>query len=198
MTKIKKFSINSFEKIMKDTYEPTETFEWHGESVTVTRALDFNDMVSFVNEVVDSCFTDDGTYLPEAKEFAIKICILEKYGNFNIPTNNKNTYTLIYCTDAVSEVVKHINTTQLHDIINAIDEKIEKRVTANIEALHRQMSDVAAAFDNIQQQLSKIYDGIDSDELKNVLEAVTGGTFSEEKLVKAYLDQTNSDTEKKD
>ena len=40
MAKMKKISVNAFEKAMKDTYTPTETFDWNGIEVTALKEGD--------------------------------------------------------------------------------------------------------------------------------------------------------------
>lgn len=193
MSKTKKISVNAFEKVMNETYIPEETFEWHGIEVTVKKTLSLEDMLEFVNSVVNTCFSDKKEYRPEAKDFAIKTCILEKYASFTMPKNIQLQYELIYCTDAVSTVVSHINHTQLQELMEAIDDRIEKRAQANIEALHMQMSQLCAAFENIRQQLETAFSGISNGEIKDVVNAISNSTFDEEKLVQAYMTHKTHD-----
>ena len=102
MAKTKKISVNAFQKVMKETYSPTYTFDWNGIEVTVNKTLSLKDMLEFVDDVVKSCFTEEtNRYLPEVKDFVIRVCILEKYANFTMPQNVENQYELVYCTDAV-------------------------------------------------------------------------------------------------
>lgn len=188
----KKISITAFENIMKETYTPTKTVEWNGVEVTIKNTLSFKEVLAFVDSVTKSCFTaDQGAYLPEIKEFAIKCCILEMYGNFAMPSNVERKYDLVYCTDAISVVLEHINRSQLKEIVDAISDKIDNLAQANIEAVHRQMNEFYASFSNLQEQLSGIFDGIGAGEISKIAGAISGGQFDEAKLVQAYIDQKN-------
>lgn len=187
MAKIKKISVNAFEKVMKETYEPTTTFDWHGVEVTITKSLSIKQVIEFVDTVTSTCFTDDGnTYLPEVKDFAIKACTLEKYANFTLPKNIEAQYDLIYRTDAFECVLNHINHQQFNELCAAIAKKVEHYAQDSIEAVHRQMNDLYNAFDNLQNQISTAFAGVGEDEIKAVMKAASDGGLDEEKLVRAY------------
>lgn len=191
--KTKKISITAFEKIMKETHIPTSTVEWNGVEITIKHTLSFKEALTFVDNVTKSCFTtEQNTYLPEIKEFAIRCCILEMYANFAMPSNIEHKYDLVYCTDAVTIVTAHINKIQLGELIDAINDKIDNLAQANIEAVNRQMNELYSAFDNLQEQISSIFTGIGSDDISKMVSAISGGQFDESKLVQAYIDQTST------
>ena len=191
MAKIKRISVNAFEKVMKETYAPTETFDWNGIEVTVKKNLSLREMLEFVDGVVKSCFSSEtNAYIPEIMEFATKVCILEKYANFTMPSNVESQYALIYCTDAVECVLPHVNTDQLAEIKHAISKKVENIANANIEAVNKQMTEIHAAFDGLQNQLTGMFDGVSTEDIRAMAEALTNGALDEEKLVKAYMSQT--------
>ena len=193
----KTISITAFEKIMKDIYIPTKTVEWNGIEITIKPTLSFQDVLSFVDNVVKTCFTaDDGAYIPEVKDFVVRCCILEMYANFTLPTNVERKYDLVYCTDAVDRVVEHINLAQFNEIINAINDKIANIAQANIEAVNAQMNELYTAFDNLQEQLSGIFTGVGAEEISKLVGAISGDTFNEERLVQAYIDQKNTESSK--
>lgn len=188
--KIKKISVNAFEKAMKDTYTPTETFDWNGIEVAVKKNLSLKEMLEFVDSVVKSCFTKDtNTYMPEIKDFATKVCILEKYANFTMPKNIETQYSLVYQTDAVERVIGYVNPQQFNEICVAIAKKVENLAQANIEAVNKQMNELYGAFDNLQSQFSGLFDGINNDDIRAITGALVNGALDEEKLVKAYTRQ---------
>lgn len=190
MAKTKRISVNVFDRIAKETYTPTETIEWNGIEVIVKRMLSFEEMMMFVDSVVKSCFTiDKGTYLPEVKDFAIKSSILEMYANFSLPNNIEHKYNLIYCTDATQVVLQHIDAHQFNEIVRAINDKLDNIAQANIEMVYKQMNDLYVAFDNLQKQLSSVFEGINHDDVSRLVSAITDNKLDEEKLVKAYTTQ---------
>lgn len=195
----KKISISAFENIMKDTYTATKTVAWNGVEITIQRTLSFRDFLTFVDSVVKNCFSiDNNAYMPEIKDFAIKCCVLEMYANFALPVNVERKYDLVYCTDAVQTVLAEINPEQYGVIMNAIDLKIEKMAQANIEALNRQMSELYSAFENMQNQMSGVFEGVGAEEMLKLVGAISGGSFDESKLVQAYIDQTNLKADSED
>lgn len=191
MAKIKKISVNAFENVMKETYEPTVTFDWNGVEVTVKKTLSLREMLELVDGVVKSCFSSEtNAYLPEIRDFATKVCILEKYANFTMPSNVEAQYALVYCTDAVERVLEHVNAGQFNDIDYAISKKVDNLAQANIEAVNRQMNELYNSFDNLQNQLVGLFDGVNNADIQAVAGALANGTLDEERLVKAYMNQT--------
>ena len=188
-----KISINTFDKILKTTYSNEEIIRWNDLDITINKTLSFKDVLSFVDSVSKSCFTDDnGTYLPEVKDFAIKCCILERYANFSLPQNIEHKYQLIYCTDAVDVVIKYINKTQLEEIISAINDKVDNIAQANIEAINRQMNELYSTFGNLEKQITEMFSGINKDDMTKLVGAISNSNLDEEKLVKAYIENKPS------
>lgn len=195
----KKISITTFEKIMKDIHISTKTVEWNGVNITIKPTLSLKEMLSFVDNVVQSCFTtEDAAYIPEVKEFVIKCCVLEMYANFTLPTNVERKYDLIYCTDAIDVVMSNINAAQFGEIMEAINDKISNIAQANIESANKQINELYSAFDNIQEQMSSLFAGIGNDEIGKLVGAIAGDKFDEAKLVQAYIDHNNSDNAAED
>jgi len=192
-TKEKKISVNQFESVMKDMNPDVDTvIHWRGLNITVHRTLRLKDMMQFVRNVVNSCFNENMEYNPEAEEFAIKTNILTLYANFTMPANLELQYDLLYTTDAVHAVLEQVNPEQMEEIRNAITERIRYRIRANVENVNRQMTDLYNAFDHIQQQISQIsdvFDGIGSGDIKDLVNAVSSGGIVEDKLVDAYINQ---------
>ena len=196
MAKTKKISVNAFQKVMKETYSPTYTFDWNGIEVTVNKTLSLKDMLEFVDDVVKSCFTEEtNRYLPEVKDFVIRVCILEKYANFTMPQNVENQYELVYCTDAVQQVMKYINPEQYNSIITSIENKINNIAQANIEAINQQMNELFNSFDNLQNKLGGLFAGLNSDDITNLTKAIADGGLDNEKLVELYMNKSRTPQE---
>lgn len=187
----KKISINAFENVMKERYIPVETINWHGLEITVTKTLSFKDMMEFADAVSKLCFTaDTHAYIPEVKDFAIRKLVLEKYANFTMPQNISNQYALIYQTDAFEAVLDVINLKQYNELINGIDKKLDILAKANIEAINKQMSELYGTIENLTENLSSIFSGVESADMDNILKAFSNGGMTEEKIVQAYLEQS--------
>lgn len=187
MSQMERISVNAFENVMKETYEPTEKFNWNGIEVTVKKNLSLNEMLEFVNIVVSTCFSNESnSYMPEVRDFATRICILDKYANFTMPKNIKTQYELVYCTDAVEQVLQHVNSNQFNEIELSISKKIDNMSQANIEAVNKQMNELFNEFNNLQNSLASLFDGIENIDIRAFAGAISNGGIDEEKLVKAY------------
>ena len=146
-------------------------------------------MLAFVDDVVSSCFHTTGGYMPELQEFVVKSNILTRYANFNLPDNLEHRYALLYNTDAVDIVVRHVNQKQLDDILESISEKISYLCESNIAAIERQMNEVVSAFTELQKKTEAMFANITPDDISKLTSAMADGQFSEERLVEAYTNQ---------
>lgn len=193
MEKTAKIDLSTFTNIVEGLYSPTENIVWNGLEITINKTLSLTDMMTFVDNVTKMCFTEtDGTYLPEIKDFAIKSCVLEMYANFSLPEGASERYALIYSTNVVDAVLNHVNRAQFNEIIESINDKLDNLAQANIEMINRQMDALYTAFDNLQKQLSGMFEGVSSDDVTNLFSAISGGMIDEEKLIKAYIKQSAS------
>ena len=191
--KIKKISINALEKCVKEAAgEPIVTREWRGINVNIKVRLGLQEMMTFVDGVVKTCFTEnDNQYTPEVLDFAIRSSVLEMYANFTLPTNIEKQYELLYGCDMYGTILETIDRSQFDAMLRAIDEKIAHIAASNIEAVTRQVNDVYASLNALEERLSAIFQGIDNDAITGLVGAMADGKFDEEKLVHAYLEAKN-------
>lgn len=188
--KQKNISINTFDKIMKATYEPTATVSWNDIDITVKKTLSLQEMMEFVEAVVQLCFDEEsGNYLPEVRDFAIKLNTLTNYANFKMPQNLNHQYELIYCTNAFETVLTKVNVAQFNEMCMSIDKKIQHRVDANVEALNKQVGQLLDSFENLEQKMAALYEGVDNESMSKMISAIENGVFSEQKLVQSYFDE---------
>lgn len=185
-TKSKKISVAAMDEIMK-RYDETETVQWNGLEVIIKKNLSMDDMLNFVDSVVNSCFdAQTGEYRPEAKDFAMRVNILTRYANFALPERNvEHQYQIAVLSGAVDMILNYVNTAQFYEMGRAIDAKIEHKASANIQVLTKKFDDVVTEFENLQTKLSTMFTGVSSDDLKKLAETLANGNFSEEQIVEA-------------
>lgn len=186
----KKVSINSLDKVIKENFTNKANAEWHGLEVSIKHNLSFTEMLEFVNDVVMSCFQDNGDFVPEVMDFAIKSNILSKYANFSLPDKLEHRYEIIYNSDAVDFVCQNINMQQLREITASIDRKISYLCNTNVMNIQKQMMELVSAFENMQQKTADMFANFTPDDLTKIMGALDENGFSEEKVVRAYLEQT--------
>lgn len=188
---IKKISVNAFERVVKESNEyNTAEVEWYGEKIIVKRRLSLEEMMYFVNGVVDNCFADDESYLPEVKEFSIRCGMLEMYGNFRLPTNVSSRYALVFSeagTLAYDLIAQQIDLIQFEEIQDVIEEKIDYRVNTSIEKANRQINELVNSLMQMEEQMKGIFGDMTADEMNGLIGSLLNGV-DEEKLMKAYME----------
>lgn len=186
--KEKRISINALEKIAKEQFPESVTEQWFDIEVTIKRSLPLKEMLQFVQEVVDACFTTDGTFVPEIMDFATKSGILTHYANFTLPDNLEKQYWLIYSTGAVDMVCQHINMVQLQEMIGGINRKIDHMCDTDIVATKAKLNDLYEAFIKMGAEMSDLFSGVNAEELQKMVDALGSTELSEEKVVSAYIE----------
>lgn len=188
-----KLSFDEIKNVIPANDENYATVDWKGIKFRIKTILSLEEMMGFVHGVVTSCFAEDtGEYLPEIKEFAVRCAVLEDYGNIELPDDLNEKYALVCGTDIVDCIAGSVDSTQLEDILNAIDEKVEHIAQSNIEALNKKMAEVVAKFESLEANISKVFSAVDADTVTKVASAVASGAFDEKKLVQAFSHQASA------
>lgn len=192
--KDKKISINEFEAALLADEPVYETLSGTDNTVMeIKKRIALTEMVSFVSEVVNSCIdAENGEYIPEGYDLAIRSCVLKYYANFTMPESIEKQYRLVYGTDAFRQVMESIDRTQFEDIVRAIDRKIKFMLdimTASAVSEFRKMSE---KIEKIVSEGEDIFRKIDPEKLKKAMDVfTTDGKPDEEKIVKALLSSRN-------
>lgn len=186
-----KITIEDYRNMIEGKFDKFIDAEWNGVTLHIKRTLSLREMASFVEYIVGSCFTEDlNEYLPEVKDFAIRCCILEIYGNLTLPESIDERYEIAYDSDITDFIIGHIDQSQFRVMLIAIDEKIKHRAQNSIEALNKQMSDVFAGLSSVEKVVSEIFDDVDSDTIQKLAGAIADGGFDERKLIEAFKSGT--------
>lgn len=192
--KIKRVSISALDKVIKETYQPLKTVEWNGIEVTIKPTLSLQEMLTFANNVTKSCFDSvTGAYLPEVKDFAVRCNVMDTYANFTLPENMDHKYILAMCSGAVEMVLEHINMSQFNELMDAINDKVDNQAEANIQVMTMKFDEVVSAFENLQDKVSAMFDNITPDDMKKLTEAIANNNFTDEGLVKAYMEHKKAE-----
>lgn len=196
-TKNRRISINAMDSIMKTQYENITTECWNEIDITIKRTISLGDMLSFVNDVVASCFQDNGEFMPEVLDFAIRSNIILKYSNVSLPDNLEHRYAILYCTDIVNFIRGHAGQEQVDEIINAIHRKVDYLCNTNVRAIQSKLNELISAFDNLQSKTADVFNNISSDDVAKLASILSSGELSEEKIVAAYMDRVKADAQEK-
>lgn len=181
----------SYEKL-KSVINPdmaVSTFEWNEMSISVKRYLDMEDMMNFTYSVFNSCFSNTtGEYRPEAKDFAIRSCILEIYANIDLPDDMTERYNVIYQSSVIPEIMQYIDQAQFNAIMIAIDNKIESRINMNVAKFENEMREAQETLSGVLEFVKEIFDGIDNETVKQIAGAISNMKISPEKLAETVVE----------
>ena len=180
--------VSNLLKTINGEYSNTVKKTWQGMTVEIKRVLSFAEMTEFIDSVMSLCFSDSYLYLPEVRDFAINSCIIDYYTNIDIVDDVNIRYNTIYCTNLIEQIKKEINTNQLDNILDALDEKIDYRVSTNIDAILSQVDNIVQTLENFAQKAQDSFKDLTPDDIKGFVSSINSGALDEEKIVKAYFD----------
>jgi len=192
-----KVSLAEAKRILKDASDQ-KSLIWEDLEIKVRPNLDMKDMRVFVQECINSCFTDDGDYMPDAEDFAIRINIIEKYTNLSMPSDLKIQYLLVYNTDIISRIVDLIDPAQFDVIRASIERGVRYRASAHIEGMTQKLNEiyatVLAIIDDFDTKFGEIFGAISADDMKLIMKGISEiGELDEGKIAKAYIESTRKD-----
>lgn len=191
--KIQKISVNAMDEIMK-RFNTVETVEWNGLQVVIKKSLSLEEMMTFANSVVKSCFDQaSGAYMPEVKDFAIRANVLDMYTNFTLPKDLGKQYDMVVQSGAVEMVLNYINYVQFNELVKAIDSKLQNTADANIQAFITKLDGVTTAFSDMQVKMEQMFSGVDTEDIGKLVGAIANGDNTEEGIVKSYLELVKKD-----
>jgi len=187
---MKNVSITKFDEAAKEIRMEKYADTWHGVEVTITPYLSLRNMVSFVDAVVDSCFQgEDKEYYPEVRDFAVRVAALDEYTNITIPSDNEHKCDMVYGTDIFEWVLDRINISQFNEMMRAIDIKIEHIMRVRYDNIRKDLETSVSRIEQMTDMIGGIMGDLNPDEIKKLLDAVSENQISEEKVVKAYMEE---------
>lgn len=191
MAKVKKISINAFEKTIKENFENTVTKEWFGIPVTITKTISFEEVVSFVAEVADNCFLDDGRYIPEAMQALIDCGVVRHYTNISLPANLSSAYELVMQSGIIDFIMSEINYSQYNNIVLAIRDKVEYACESNTAEFNKAIEKMTVSMNEIQEATKDLFSKISPDDVQKIMGMYGDERSIEERVVEEYIKQNH-------
>lgn len=184
-------TVTALREAIKDKFDNTVIKEWNGLEITIKHTLTLGEMFALAQGIVEACFDEDNRYVPEKSDFAMRLGVIELYTNLTLPKDLEEQYDILYRTDIFEFVLGFINSKQFGIIVRSIDERIEQINRINASNVESQLNSMCAAIDNIQQQMSDIFNGVDAETINKLAGAMINTQLDEEKLVRAIVDTHN-------
>lgn len=194
----KKVSISAVDNVISERFLNTTSEQWYDVEVKMRRSIPFTDMLTFVNDVVESCFQRDGVYTPEVLDFAIKSNIISRYTNVSLPDKLEHRYAILYCSDLVDFVCQHINMQQVQEMVTSINRKLAYMCDTNTVSVQNRLNDLISAFETMQEKTEAMFSNVTPDDMTRLVGAIGDGALTEEKIVEAYMKHKNASANKAD
>ncbi len=204
MEKMSNISVNQFESVFKAAPASATRLEFDtGDgsvlSVDVRTVLPLEDMVSFVNEVVDACFDEDGNYYPEYQDYMFRRCVLARYGEFRMPSDHRKAYRLIYGTPVYAQILDVIDADQCDELRRVIDRKIEYRKQILLSGERETLMKASAKLEEMSASIASLTEGVD---MEAFMRAVSGlsdalGDMPREQVIHALVEAVTKRQEEK-
>ena len=196
MAKQKKILIKDLDEALKrdSRVNSISNVEWNGLTIQVKYTISLKDMMTLVDGVVRACFTDEGTYLPEVKNFALKCSIIDAYTNIALPSDIERQYAISEGSGLFEYILPYICHSQVEDITKSIDDKVSTKAQANIEMIKVQVEELYNKFDDMLNSMNEVMSQINPEDISKLSEAMSSGALSEEKIVEAFMKQSKPKT----
>lgn len=175
---MKKVSIDDFEKICKinspKNLKEIE-FDINDEKsikVIVKRVLSLKGRISFVSEVVDSCFDDNGEFLFAVKNIAFEIAILKYFTNLTLPKNPEKIYNLIIHSNVLEKIETAIDSDEYCKLWKEIEEAIDYKKENAIAKQKANLVKITTSMNAITEQYYKMFEEVDVSDFITKLNSV--------------------------
>lgn len=185
--KKKTVSINKFPKVYN---EETKTLSVNNVEVQIKRFLSLAEVQEMVNTVVEVCVdTETGEYIPEVKDFLIRLETVILYSNITLPNDVGKQYVLLYSTYAFNTILDNIDTTQFKIILDAIDEKIKFNLSTINSTLTSKFNELSSEMKSYMENTSKLFSETNPNDISKLISNLTSiNEMDEGKVVKAVFD----------
>lgn len=139
--------------------------------INIKSQLTVDEYMSFISNVVECCFNDDGEYIAHAKSLAIGVELIDKYTDLWISDEDltlEDKSLIIYNTDIIESIKDSVNRFQYTELMSAINSQIEYRIKSSISANENKLNAIISEFENIFNQIKNVVNGMSADDISNL------------------------------
>ena len=139
--------------------------------INIKSQLTVDEYMSFISNVVECCFNDDGEYIAHAKSLAIGVELIDKCTDLWISDEDltlEDKSLIIYNTDIIESIKDSVNRFQYTELMNAINSQIEYRIKSSISANENKLNAIISEFENIFNQIKSVVNGMSADDISNL------------------------------
>ena len=181
---------NQMIQLVSDITAPSYEFEWMGIVAQAKDIILLQDMLEFVNDVVELCFDSEGNYVPELYDFAIRREVVMKYTTIEMPNDAEMQYKILFATSLFDIVMEYVNKKQFNEMIRAIDRKLKYASDARTMQAHVEIQKIAETFGSLNKNVQVAMEKISDVDLSELFEKLS--RIDEHKIVGEYIERTKS------
>jgi len=136
--------------------------------INIKSQLTVDEYMSFISNVVECCFDDDGEYIAHAKSLAIGVGLIDKYTDLWISDKDltlEDKSLIIYNTDIIELIKDSVNKFQYTELMNAVNSQIEYRIKSSVSANENKLNAIISEFENIFNQIKSVVNGMSADDI---------------------------------
>lgn len=165
---------------------------WREKTLAVRTFIGLKNMMQMVRAVVSGCYDEGENYMPEAKDFYIRLLTVEYYADIELPENVEEKVLVLYGTDLVQKICETINHSQYAAIMNAIDERISYINQSNIRRIEEDATRIVEETAKLYNGVATMFEGLDKESVQGLINAMSKFQVDEKKLVNAVIDAKNN------
>jgi hypothetical protein len=186
------FSVN--EELAKD-WKDYHVVEFDGLEVKVKDFLSFEEFCMAYESVLSVCFPD-GDFYPPMREFGIKSVLINIYTNLALPEDFNELFIAVSSIDVDRLLhLDKVSFEQFRSLIETINSGIEHNIMMSANGSKKEIEELLSSLKNIAKMYQELYEGINTDDLNNLISALGENGIDEEKIVKAILSNKEDDHE---
>lgn len=159
--------------------------------VNIKSLLTVDEYMSFISNVVECCFDDDGEYIAHAKSLAIGVELIDKYTDLWISDKDltlEDKSLIIYNTDIIELIKDSVNKFQYTELMSSVNSQIEYRIKTSISANENKLNAIINEFENIFNQTKSVIDGMSTDDISTLFENLkTIENMTEDDVVNSFI-----------
>ena len=169
-----------------DVYGKTEKITVCGHEITVARSLTYNELLYFVEYVANSCFTDDGIYVPQVFTTMFRSAVINSFTDIEVPVEMDAKFSFVNYTSVYDEVAAVVGKDLIGYLSDIVDEKIDYLIKQNTESIKADLQKTAGMLQGVAQTVQDMAKGFDADTISGLMTALDKNTADRNQLIAAY------------
>lgn len=182
-----------YKQLMPTDTKSHITEKYESIPVEFNTSLTLHDILQISDDVVQGCFLDDGTYIPEVRTFLLKRSLVNTLTNIELSEDASECYEFLMNSEIafwLDEKLYELHGSAIEELVEAIDRKLDYMADLGLAAMRDKMNQLIFTIDNFATESSKLFGDISTEDRDKLIASVSSlNTLDEEKLVKAFIKQ---------